>query len=38
VARALPSHLGHVLTDNRHGLVVDVQASRANEPKSNASR
>ncbi len=27
---ALPSYLGHVLTDNRHGLVVDVQASTAN--------
>ncbi len=26
-APALPSYLGHVLTDNRHGLVVDVQAS-----------
>jgi len=30
VAPALPSYLGHVLTDNRHGLVVNVQASRAN--------
>ena len=29
-APALPSYLGHVLTDNRHGLVVDVQASPAN--------
>lgn len=29
-APALPSYLGHVLTDNRHGLVVNVQASRAN--------
>jgi len=26
-APALPSYLGHVLTDNRHGLVVDVKAS-----------
>ena len=26
-APALPSYLGHVLTDNRHGLVVDVRAS-----------
>jgi len=26
-APALPSYLGHVLSDNRHGLVVDVQAS-----------
>ena len=26
-APALPSFLGHVLTDNRHGLVVNVQAS-----------
>ena len=26
-APALPSYLGHVLTDNRHGLVVNVQAS-----------
>lgn len=26
-APALPSYLGHVLTDNRHGLVVKVQAS-----------
>jgi hypothetical protein len=30
VAPALPSYLGHVLTDNRHGLVVNAQASRAN--------
>ncbi|WP_175815946.1 IS5 family transposase [Burkholderia diffusa] len=29
-APALPSYLGHVLTDNRHGLVVNVQASEAN--------
>ena len=29
VAPALPSYLGHVLTDNRHGLVVNVQASLA---------
>lgn len=29
-APALPSYLGHVLTDNRHGLVVDVQASISN--------
>lgn len=28
-APALPSYLGHVLTDNRHGLVVNVQASAA---------
>jgi len=28
-APALPSYLGHVLTDNRHGLVVNVQASLA---------
>ncbi|MBZ8139659.1 IS5/IS1182 family transposase [Rubrivivax gelatinosus] len=28
-APALPSYLGHVLTDNRHGLVVNVQASQA---------
>ena len=26
-APALPSYLGHVLTDNRHGLVVNVKAS-----------
>jgi transposase len=26
-APALPSYLGHVLTDNRHGLVVNVEAS-----------
>jgi transposase len=26
---ALPSYLGHVLTDNRHGLVVNVQASQS---------
>lgn len=26
-APALPSYLGHVLSDNRHGLVVNVQAS-----------
>ena len=26
---ALPSYLGHVLTDNRHGLVVNVRASQA---------
>jgi len=26
-APPLPSYLGHVLTDNRHGLVVNVQAS-----------
>jgi transposase len=26
-APALPSYLGHVLTDNRHGLVVNVQVS-----------
>ncbi len=29
-APALPSYLGHVLTDNRRGLVVNVQASQAN--------
>ncbi|MBK1613822.1 IS5/IS1182 family transposase [Rubrivivax gelatinosus] len=28
-APALPSYLGHVMTDNRHGLVVDVQASHS---------
>ncbi len=28
-APALPSYLGHVLSDNRHGLVVHVQASTA---------
>ena len=28
-APALPSDLGHVLTDNRHGLVVNVRASAA---------
>jgi transposase len=28
-APALPSYLGHVLSDNRHGLVVNVQASVA---------
>ena len=28
-APALPSYLGHVLSDNRHGLVVNVQASTA---------
>jgi transposase len=28
-APALPSYLGHVLTDNRHGLVVNVKASTA---------
>ena len=28
-APALPSYLGHVMTDNRHGLVVDVQASQS---------
>ena len=27
---ALPSYLGHVLSDNRHGLVVNVRASQAN--------
>lgn len=26
-APALPSYLGHVLTDNRHGLVINVKAS-----------
>jgi transposase len=29
-APALPSYLGHVLTDNRYGVVVNVQASTAN--------
>lgn len=29
-APALLSYLGHVLTDNRHGLVVNAQASQAN--------
>ena len=29
-APALLSYLGHVLTDNRHGLVVNAQASEAN--------
>jgi transposase len=29
-APALPSFLGHVITDNRHGLVVNVQATLAN--------
>ena len=29
-APALPSYLGHVLNDNRHGLVVNVRASQAN--------
>jgi transposase len=28
-APALPSYLGHVLTDNQHGLVVNVRASRS---------
>jgi transposase len=28
-APALPSYLGHVLTDNLHGLVVNVQASQS---------
>lgn len=28
-APALPSYLGHVVTDNRHGLVVNVQATQA---------
>jgi transposase len=28
-APALPSYLGHVLSDNRHGLLVNVQASTA---------
>lgn len=26
----MPSYLGHVLTDNRHGLVVNVLASQPN--------
>ena len=34
-APALPSYLGHVLTDNRHGLVVNVQAST---PEGTAER
>jgi len=29
-APALPSYLGHVLSDNRHGLVANVRASQAN--------
>jgi transposase len=29
-APAQPSYLGHVLSDNRHGLVVNVRASQAN--------
>lgn len=29
-APALPHDLGHVLTDNRHGLVVNMQASTSN--------
>jgi transposase len=29
-APALPSYLGHVLTDNLHGLVVNVKASESN--------
>lgn len=29
VAPALPSFLGHVVTDNRHGLIVNVQATQA---------
>ena len=29
-APALPSYLGHVMTDNRHGLVVNVQDGTAN--------
>jgi len=29
-APALPSFLGHIVTDNRHGLVVNVQATQAN--------
>ena len=28
-APALPSYLGHVMTDNLHGLVVNVQASHS---------
>lgn len=28
-APALPSFLGHIVTDNRHGLVVNVQATQA---------
>ena len=28
-APALPSYLGHVVSDNRHGLVVNVQVTRA---------
>ncbi len=30
VAPALTSYLGHVLTDSRHGLVVNVRTSEAN--------
>lgn len=33
-APVLPSYLGHVLTDNRHGLVVNVQASTSAERPS----
>ena len=29
-APALPSYLGHVMTDNLHGLVMNVQASQSN--------
>jgi transposase len=29
-APAVPSFLGHILTDNRHGVVVNVQTSEAN--------
>lgn len=29
-APALPSYLGHIVTDNRHGLVVNTQATQAN--------
>jgi hypothetical protein len=36
-APALPSYLGHVLTDNRHGLVVNVQASTGDGTSQSAS-
>lgn len=39
---ALPSYLGHMLTDSRRGLVVNVQASAAvgspTEPNASAAR
>ena len=36
-APALPSYLGRVLTDNRHGLVVNVQASTGDGTSESAS-